>query len=295
MEERSKTTRRRMVHTGLGVAVVFVLVGAGVLRLTAPDGELGATVLGASTKKDTTPPSVSIVFPVRNTTYGTGTWNGCAPPGICGTAIDATTVASVSVAVQLGKGKYWNGTGFASSSPVYQPATLTSTSHDSVNWVLPFPLPDNGAYTVYAKAKDSLANASKPISMSFEVDTSAESNKPFGISGTFTGSFAPGLQQRLDLVLNNPYSFPLKVTGVTVKVETTTTKAGCVGTQNLEVVTQAAVTSLSPVTVPAGPGTIYALTGDQRPLLHMPNLIDINQDACKGATFTLSYTGTATK
>ena len=49
--------------------------------------------------------------------------------------------------------------------------------------------------------------------------------------------------------------------------------------------------SLSSLTYPASPSKVRP---EQWPQVEMPNL-DMNQDGCKATTFTLSYSGTATK
>ena len=124
-------------------------------------------------------------------------------------------------------------------------------------------------------------------------------NKSFGISGGVSGQFAPGVTQPLNLVLANPYSFPITVTSVTVTVDPTTTKtsgqanAACVGTTNLQVTQQLTTT------VALGANATRSLTQlgvdpSKWPQLQMPDL-PVNQDGCKSTTFKLSYTGTATK
>jgi hypothetical protein len=279
----------RTAWFGLWVVVLIGVVAIANWQF-AGGGSAFTAVLGAQTSKpDTTPPSVSISFPAKNGVYGADTWIGCTPTGICGTASDTSGVSAVQVTIQQGKGNYWDSStkSFSSTAVRYNVASGTAT------WTLPFPVPPDGSYTVSVQATDTAGNTSKATSVAFQVDSTAVSNKPFGISGSFTGSFAPGVQQRLDLVLTDPYSFPITVTGVNVKVEAGTSKAGCDGPTNLTVVSQAGVTSLNPVTVQPGPAG-YALSGNQRPLLEMPNL-STSQDACKGAQFTLSYTGTATK
>jgi hypothetical protein len=280
---------------GLWIVVLVAVVAGAQWQLTGRGSTTETQVLAAQAKKpDTTPPSVSISFPVKNGVYGPDTWTGCAPAGICGTASDATGVSSVSVAVQQGNGSYWNGSSFASTGPFYNLAAGTTT------WSLPLSLPPDGTYTVSVQAADPVGNASKPVSLSFQVDSIAVNNKVFGISGSLTGSFSPGVQQSLNVVLTNPYNFPIKVTGVTVRVEPTTAKAtgganpACDGTENLTVVSQAPFTSTHPVTVPAGPGGSYTLKAAEQPVLQMPDL-DKSQDDCKNTTFKLSYTGTATK
>jgi hypothetical protein len=112
--------------------------------------------------------------------------------------------------------------------------------------------------------------------------------------------FFPGSTQGLNLVLSNPYNFPISVTSVTVTVDpATTTKSGgkanpsCVGNDNLQVTRQLA----SAVTLPSNATKSLSDLGvadSDLPQVKMLDL-DTNQDACKDTTFKLSYTGTATK
>jgi len=124
-------------------------------------------------------------------------------------------------------------------------------------------------------------------------------NNSFGISGNASAPFYPGAApQPLNLVLANPYNFDIKVTGITVTIQTATTKNGnpnpaCNGSQNLKVTQQfngtvtlakKTTSSLSQLGTPAS----------QYPLLQMPDL-PVNQDACQNSTFRMSYSGTAVK
>jgi hypothetical protein len=119
----------------------------------------------------------------------------------------------------------------------------------------------------------------------------------FPISGSITQALYPGISPvPLDLVFTNPNNFSIQITSVTVTVSGATTKPSCDGRANL-LVTRAFA---------AGPGVVVVPKNSTRslqelripqaqwPTVQMPNL-PVKQDACKGATFTLTYTGTATK
>jgi hypothetical protein len=282
----------------LGAGLVLLLVGGG----------QRVELLGAASKKlDTTPPSVAITFPVKKGVYGPATWAGCAPAGICGTASDATGVTSVEVAVQRGTGSYWNGTSFiASTTPVYHLADGTTA------WSLAMSLPPDGAYTVSVRAADPAANRSNPISLSFQVDSTAVDNKVFGIADAVGSRFPrqvlhPGGSSPLDLQLTNPYNFTIRVTGITA-VATDAVKSShqsplC--SVDTDVITTGLITR-TPMTAPtvdirandSKTLSSYLALGDtwpaDWPTITMPNT-NANQDDCKNTTFTLSYTGTATK
>jgi hypothetical protein len=144
-------------------------------------------------------------------------------------------------------------------------------------------------------AVDGAGNASAPASACWTIAV----NNSFGISGSASAPFYPGATpQPLNLVLANPFSFDIKVTGITVTIQAATTKngnpnPGCDGTQNLKVTRQfngtvtlakKATSSLSQLGTPAS----------QYPLVQMPDL-PVNQDACQNSTFRMSYSGTAVK
>jgi hypothetical protein len=151
-----------------------------------------------------------------------------------------------------------------------------------------------GQHCIDIRTIDLATNVSVPASYCWTIV--AKDN--FAISGSITDMFAPGVTRSVNLTFGNANNFAIKVVSVTITVQDATTKNGqpvpsCIGSQNLAV-TQA---FSGPVTVPAN--TTATLSGlgvppAQWPQLRMPNL-PVNQDACKGASFKLTYTGTATK
>jgi hypothetical protein len=151
-----------------------------------------------------------------------------------------------------------------------------------------------GAHTFQVVAVDASGNRSAPATFTWTVVITGR----FPISGNITGLFAPGVTQPLDLSFTNPFGFELKVLSVTITVQHGTTQSGqpnpgCDGPTNLVVVQG----SGGPVTVPGhSTRSLQALGVPQAqwPQIEMPDLTT-NQDACKSTTFTLSYTGTATK
>jgi len=152
-----------------------------------------------------------------------------------------------------------------------------------------------GNHCFNAVAVDGAANAGAPASVCWTIAV----NNSFGISGNASAAFYPGATpQPLDLVLTNPFSFDIKVTGVTVTIQAATTKngnpnPGCDGVQNLKVIRQfnGTVTLVKKTT-----SSLFQLgtPSSQYPLLQMPDL-PVNQDACQNSTFRMSYSGTAVK
>jgi hypothetical protein len=140
---------------------------------------------------------------------------------------------------------------------------------------------------------------SAPVSFSWTIITSS-----FGISGSITDVLlAPGApKQPLDLVFHNPHnnSGGINILGVNITVQHATTKDGvanpaCDGPENLTVT--AGSSTLWPLNVPPRSDRSLSDAGADRalwPQVQMVNLPDKNQDACKGTTFTFTYTGTAT-
>ena len=145
-----------------------------------------------------------------------------------------------------------------------------------------------GSYplTVVASAR----GIAQRVQVVLVVDTTA-SSKPFGLSGTPAGMLAPGAAPaRIDLLVTNPNNQPLSVTGLTVRV-TGTGKAGCT-------VAEFAVTQYTgayPLTVPKNSTRSLSQLGIPASQLPKVAMLDLarNQDACKSAAVSLSYSGSA--
>jgi hypothetical protein len=118
-------------------------------------------------------------------------------------------------------------------------------------------------------------------------------NTPFTIAGDLPDKFYPGTSVALNLSLTNPQSFDLKVSSLTVSVANSTSSAGCTGSQNFSV-TQ--FSGSYPLTLHPGNTSLSSLVSDNSKWPHV-RMLDLpsNQDACKNATFTLNYTGAASK
>ena len=146
----------------------------------------------------TSPPTATITYPVNNATYGTN-WNGTITGAASPSSGGATTITSVSVAIEdTTTGEWWNGTSFAQS---FVAATDTAT------WMLPFGtgnLTLGNTYSVIAQATDNLGNqgASSPVSFTYYVPatppaatiTYPVNNSTYGTSwtGSITGTATSG-------------------------------------------------------------------------------------------------------
>lgn len=121
----------------------------------------------------------------------------------------------------------------------------------------------------------------------------ASKGKPFTITGSPTAPIAPGRSAHLDLALTNPNDHAIRVTSITVAVTTTSSDA-CPVRDNFSV-TQVAQRRY-PLILPAGGPTRLSQLGvaaGDLPTLALVNSPTRNQDACKGATLELRYSGEA--
>jgi hypothetical protein len=115
----------------------------------------------------------------------------------------------------------------------------------------------------------------------------------FTMSGSLPGLLSPGSGATLPLTVTNPYDFPLRVWSLRVTVLAATSQPGCDGAANLQV-TQSSASGAMSITVPALGSVTLPAQGATAPVVTMRDLAT-NQDACKNATFTLSFSGTGTR
>jgi len=122
---------------------------------------------------------------------------------------------------------------------------------------------------------------------------SASAGQPvnFGISGNPEGLMYPGAPaRRIPLVLSNPNTAPIYVTGLTVSAASENPE--CPVEENLLII-QSNASPLTPVLVPAGGSVTLPTQGITAPSVQLINLQAVNQDGCKGSTFILRYSGSA--
>ena len=138
--------------------------------------DAGNTETGPSRtfKIDNTTPTSTTTFPASSGIYSTAGWNaGCGTIGLCGTHGDGagSGVAQVQVSLRQGTGNYWNGTGFASGSEVWNTTSLAGG-----NWSYAFAaasFPADGSYTVRVRSTDVAGNVETPNSRTFTIDRTA--------------------------------------------------------------------------------------------------------------------------
>ena len=113
---------------------------------------------------------------------------------------------------------------------------------------------------------------------------------PFRISGDVSG-LVPGATTAIALTLTNPNPVRIRVTRVTVAVSAESSPPGCSSAKNLVLLQATGIRPKAPVTVPAH-GTVTLKAFPRAPKIGLRDL-RTNQDACKGASFRLTYTGSA--
>lgn len=106
-----------------------------------------------------------------------------------------------------------------------------------------------------------------------------------GLGALFPGAPA----QALPLTIANPNPVPILVTNITVSASAS--PPGCASGENL-ILGGASASSASPIQVPANGSVSLPGPGGSPPTIGLRDL-PVSQDACQGAQFPLSFSGTA--
>jgi len=91
------------------------------------------------------------------------------------------------------------------------------------------------------------------------------------------------------VVLTNPNSAPIRITALRVAVAVD--PAGCPSAENLQLIASSA-SPATPLVVPAGASVRLPVNGISPPAIALRDL-PVNQDACQGAQFPLTFSGEA--
>jgi hypothetical protein len=138
----------------------------------------------------------------------------------------------------------------------------------------------DGTHAFRVAARSGRGPASRPATYSWVVDVVGGS---FSISGSVTGFLYPGGPARpLDLVLTNPWAYDLRI--LTIGIAAQGPNPDCLASDNLII-----TAFTGPVVVPGGSTRSLSQLGAAVPTVRMPDLAT-NQDACKGGTFTFTFT-----
>ena len=149
-------------------------------------------------------------------------------------------------------------------------------------------------FCVRAVAADGTVGAATCRSWTITSGATEEPTGAFTISGNLPGLLVPGSGGAVPLRVANPYDFPLRVTGLTATVLAGSSQAGCDGLANLQVTQSNTAGGSVAIVVPALGTVTLPAQGATAPVVTMLDL-PTNQDACKNATFALSYRGTGTR
>ncbi len=272
---------------------------------TTPVGTHALTITGTSGK---TKRSVSASLTLSRVLDGAFTVTAdpaWVPVGPGSTAVYSLTVAATgthSGPVRLAAHGTWPAGVTPALSPaevtVASPATATvPSSAVATLQVATGRSVRDGTYPlqVVGTATDAAGRTTRQYAILQLVVDSKLSSKPFTIAtGAPLTGLAPGAAPRpMDLVLANPNNQPLSVTNLSVVVTGTSAGAAC-GADNFRVVQYRGP---YPLAVPANArgATLGSLgvPAAQQPQLAMVDKPTVNQDACKGVTVTLAFSGSA--
>ncbi len=143
----------------------------------------------------------------------------------------------------------------------------------------------SGSHTFYVRALDPAGNASSATNFTWSVQSTT--GMPFTISGDVPNPLYPGASaEPIGLTLTNPNNVPIYVTSLGATLQSTSA-AGCTTSWF----------QTAPGNIPATGITVPANGQAAVPSADAPTIKMLesgtNQDACKGAQLTLSYTGSA--
>ncbi|HTA06459.1 MAG TPA: Ig-like domain repeat protein [Solirubrobacteraceae bacterium] len=150
-----------------------------------------------------------------------------------------------------------------------------------------------GTHTFQVQAQDAVGNTSTTASYSWTVakEVKEVAGKPFTVTGGASGPLAPGITRALTIVLTNPNNVAITVTALSASVAAGSSKSGCDGPSNLQL-TQSNFSTSNTLTIPANGQVMLPSGSVSAPQVQMLDL-PVNQDACKGASFTFTYSGSA--
>jgi hypothetical protein len=144
---------------------------------------------------------------------------------------------------------------------------------------------NNGLHQFAVRAIDAAGNVSDAAVWSWKVND---------IGFTVTGNaptLYPDVWKKIPVTITNPNHFTIYIQSLTVSVSSSPTS--CTASNNIETLPSAA-TSSNTFAVPAQSNN-WPVPDAYQPQIRLKDLPLTNQDLCKGASFSLSYAGTASK
>jgi hypothetical protein len=162
----------------------------------------------------------------------------------------------------------------------------------------------SASHSFSVRAADVAGNRSGEASFAWRIVSSSASSTVGGggnsvaqvseIDFKITGGVANLMVERTKIVrltLANPNGAAIYVTALTVNASADSTPAGCKSKTNLDIV-QSNASSANPITVPAK-GKVTLTSTPRAPQITLLDVPGVNQDACKNASFALTYSGSA--
>jgi hypothetical protein len=171
--------------------------------------------------------------------------------------------------------------------------TVAGASQGSILQIQTAGNTQTGTYAISITGSGTVGGTS--VSRAANVTLIVQKNQNFQISGGLGTKLFPGRHAALDLALTNSQNFDIRVTAIAVGIEEGTSKPGCSGIQNFKVAQVPA--ARYPITVPAGQTktlTQLGVADGDKPQIEMLNQ-PWNQEACKNASLTLTFNGSAGK
>jgi len=145
-----------------------------------------------------------------------------------------------------------------------------------------------GQHQFAVRAVDAAGNVSAETSYKYKYEKGLPtSGVPFTITGSVSG-LSIGVWKPITVTISNPNSVTIFVSALTVAVA----DSGSCLSGNFEL-QQSNMSTTQTVAVPANDSIVLPDQGPVAPQIRLKNLLT-NQDMCKGKTFTLTYSGTAT-
>ncbi len=272
--------------TASGTSALKVSTGS-----SSPVGTYNLTITGTSGSKKN-----SVAAKLTITQSLGGPFTVSAAPSSVTVAPGSTAVYTVTISrtagfagpVDLAPYGSWP----AGVTPSFTPRTVPGSATRSTLDVTTTSGAATGTYTLYLVGSATVSGRTTYQYAQVQLIVE-DSRRAFTLSGGAPANpLGPAIaDQPLNIGLTNPNNKAIAVTNLTVTV-TGTSKPGC-GTQNYAV-TQ--YRGAYPLSVPAGATSVtlssLGVPANQQPQLRMLDL-PTNQDACKGATVTLSFSGSA--
>jgi hypothetical protein len=152
-----------------------------------------------------------------------------------------------------------------------------------------------GTYKVVVRAGARVSGRQITRSSSFKLIV--RRNEAFTVTAVPGLPLRPGVSRPLDLRLGNPNGFPIRIKTLVGAIAERTSAPACSGSANFTVANIPPARVAVGLSIPARSTRSLAELGvaeADRPRLAMINL-PANQDACKGASFTIGYSGIAVR